>query len=184
MSKHKIITHGDLSFSSKKFALSLLITHDPYIDSSVWKKAAMEDLAHWMFHTSLYDVTIDKIAANIAARLRTRTTKKQLAFLKKHNYFSPYNLLLAAKIIRGLMKAPAKNFAIVRKLEESYFTTREQRILLWSHVFDGIPRNRSEKSYALFRVCQMLPFATTVKLNLIKRPKKDREFFQTLRIAA
>lgn len=160
------------------------MTYDPNICKDVWEKAPIQDLAHWTFHQSLFDQTIDKIAANIAARLRTRTTKRQIAFLKKHNYFSPYNLLLAAKIIRGLMKAPVKNFIIVRHIEERFFTTKEQRILLWKNVFDGLPKNRLEKRYALYQVCELTNSNYwTVALGR-DATKIQRKTFQKLRIAA
>lgn len=179
-----MLNYTDIAFLPKDIRFSLLMTHDPKINRNVWEQSDINDLAHWTFHSSLLDQTIDKIAANIAARLRTRTIKKQIAFLKKHNYLSPNNLLLAAKIIRGLMKAPVKNFAIIRKLEESYFATKEQKILLWKNVFDGLPKNRLEKRYALYQVCELINSNYwTVALGR-DTTKGQRKTFQKLRIAA
>ena len=182
--KRQPLYYRDLVLKPKNTWMTLLMTKDPRIDKDVWEKSDINDLAHWTFHSSLFDKTIDKILANIATRLRARPIKRQIAFLKKYHYLSQNNLLLAAKIIKGLMKSPVKNFAIVKKLEESYFTTKEQRILLWISVYDGIPRNHFEKSYALFRACQLMPFATTVTLSLVKRTKEEKQSFEKLRIAA
>lgn len=179
------LAYKDLTHLSKSYRFSLLMTHDPKIHKDVWEKSDMIDLVHWTFHQSLFDKTIDKIAANIAKRLRARTIKRQIAFLKKHNYLSEYNLFLAVKIIRGLMKSPVKNFPIVTQLEQKFFATNEQRILLWKNVFDGLPNNCFEKRVAFYKLLKLIPFkfATSIVFDL-KMVKKSKNLYSKLPLAA
>lgn len=193
-----MLKHENLVSLSDSARFSLLMTSDPNIDDDVWENAEMRELIRWIFHHgSLLEETVDKIATNIAARLIFMTEKKQVDFLVKHNFISSSNLFLAKKIIgeliqssnaekiiRGLVKSSKVDFQIIQQLERDFCTTKEQKVSLWVAVFDGIPDKRSEKTYALFKLCQLLPFVSKVTLRVVKKTEKDHTHLQTLLAAA